>query len=73
MMWLGNAYWKAGEWIKGVFRNEEGQGMVEYGLILALIAVVVIAALSFLGDEVAEIFNDIGDTIKDVDVENGTD
>jgi len=72
MMWLGNAYWKAGEWIKGVFRNEEGQGMVEYGLILALIAVVVIAALSFLGDEVAEIFNDIGDTIKDVDVENGT-
>ena len=28
------------------FKDEEGQGMVEYGLIIALIAIVVIAALA---------------------------
>ncbi len=67
MMWLGNAYWKAGEWIKGVFRNEEGQGMVEYGLILALIAVVVIGVLTLLGEEVAEIFDSITGEIQEVD------
>jgi pilus assembly protein Flp/PilA len=40
-------------------RNEEGQGMVEYGLIIALIAVIVIAALLVLGPKVAGIFTDV--------------
>ena len=31
-------------------RDEEGQGMAEYGLILALVAVVCITALQALGD-----------------------
>ena len=35
-------------WLKN---EESGQGMVEYGLIIALIAVVVIAALVILGPE----------------------
>jgi len=38
-------------------RDEEGQGMVEYGLIIALVAIVVIAALVILGPQVASIFN----------------
>ncbi len=38
-------------------REEEGQGMVEYGLIIALVAIVVIAALVILGPKVAAIFN----------------
>jgi pilus assembly protein Flp/PilA len=38
-------------------RDEEGQGMVEYGLIIALVAIVVIAALIILGPKVATIFN----------------
>ena len=38
--------------------------MVEYGLLIALIAVVVIAALLFLGPVVADLFNDIGNTIS---------
>jgi pilus assembly protein Flp/PilA len=37
--------------------EEEGQGMVEYGLIIALVAIVVIAALVILGPKIAEIFN----------------
>ena len=35
--------------MKKFFKNESGQGMVEYGLIIALIAVVVIVALTNLG------------------------
>ena len=33
--------------------NEEGQGLAEYGLILALIAVVCIIALTTLGGDIA--------------------
>ena len=35
--------------VKAIVRSEKGQGMVEYGLILALIAVVAIAGMSLLG------------------------
>jgi pilus assembly protein Flp/PilA len=45
-------------------REERGQTLVEYGLLIALIAVVVIAALLFLGPVVANLFNDIGNTIQ---------
>ena len=38
--------------MKRLFLNEEGQGMVEYGLIIALVAVVVIAAIALLGNGV---------------------
>ncbi|MBQ9820448.1 MAG: Flp family type IVb pilin, partial [Bacteroidales bacterium] len=34
------------------FNDEEGQGMVEYGLIIALIAIVVIVALVLLGPKI---------------------
>jgi pilus assembly protein Flp/PilA len=44
-------------------RSERGQTLVEYGLLVALIAVVVIAALLFLGPVVSELFNDIGNTL----------
>lgn len=52
------------KWFVNWFKNEEsGQGMVEYGLIIALIAVVVVAALVVLGPKIAGIFEDIGKTI----------
>jgi len=38
-------------------RNEEGQGMVEYGLILGLIAIVVIGALTATGTSVNSLFS----------------
>ncbi len=40
-------------------REEEGQGMVEYGLIIALVAVVVIGALTLLGTGISGIFDTI--------------
>lgn len=45
--------------LRNLVTNEEGQGMVEYGLLLALIAVVVIAALVTLGPKVAGIFTEV--------------
>jgi pilus assembly protein Flp/PilA len=40
--------------------REEGQTLAEYALILALIAVVVIGAVIFLGDQIQNIFDTIG-------------
>ena len=42
-------------------RDEEGQTLVEYGLLLALIAIVVIAALIILGPTVSGIFTSVAD------------
>ena len=39
--------------------KEKGQGLVEYALILVLVAVVVIAALTLLGPTIGGIFSDI--------------
>lgn len=39
--------------------REEGQGLVEYALILVLVAVVVIVALSLLGPTISDIFTGI--------------
>jgi pilus assembly protein Flp/PilA len=41
-------------------RREDGQTMTEYGVLLALIAVVVIAALLFLGPKIANVFTYVG-------------
>ena len=38
--------------VTGLVVNEEGQGLVEYALIIALVAIVVIAALTLLGGRV---------------------
>jgi pilus assembly protein Flp/PilA len=46
--------------------DEEGQTLVEYGLLLALIAIVVIAALVILGPIVSGIFDEIGDSLETV-------
>ena len=39
--------------------REEGQGLVEYALILVLVAVAVIGLLTVLGTSVGDIFSDI--------------
>jgi len=41
------------------FRSEEGQSLVEYALIIALVAVVVIAALGLLGQGILAQLNAI--------------
>jgi len=39
--------------------KEKGQGLVEYALILVLVAVVVIAVLTLLGPIIGNVFSDI--------------
>ena len=43
--------------------SEEGQTMAEYGLLLALIAIVVIGAVTLLGTNIQAAFNSIATTI----------
>jgi pilus assembly protein Flp/PilA len=44
-------------------RDEEGQGLAEYALILALIAIVAILALIFLGAQISSILNTVGTSV----------
>jgi pilus assembly protein Flp/PilA len=44
-------------------RDERGQGLAEYALILALIAVLAIAAVTFLGGQINAILSSVGNSI----------
>ena len=46
-----------------IHRDERGQGLAEYALILALIAVVVIAAVTLLGTNINSILSTIAATL----------
>ena len=51
-------------WLSSLIRrDEEGQGLAEYALILALIAVIAISALVFLGGSISGILSNIGANI----------
>ena len=43
--------------------DEEGQGLAEYALILALIAIVAIVALIFLGGNISTILSTVGNSV----------
>lgn len=47
------------EMIKKLWNDEEGQGMVEYGLIIALVALVAIVGLTTLGPKIRDLFTDV--------------
>jgi pilus assembly protein Flp/PilA len=48
---------------KYITRTEEGASLAEYGLLLALIAVICIAAITLLGSSISKVFNTIAGTI----------
>ena len=52
-------------WQSRFVKDERGASMVEYALLVALIAVVVIAAALFLGEEISAKFSEVGDTLND--------
>jgi pilus assembly protein Flp/PilA len=49
--------------ITSFFVRDEGQGLAEYALILALIAIVAIVALIFLGSQVKTILSTVGASV----------
>ncbi len=44
-------------------RADDGQGLVEYALIIAVIAIAVIVAMSFLRDQISNIFSNLGNNL----------
>ena len=45
------------------WKNEEGQGLVEYALIIAVIAITVILAMVFFKDQLQNLFSSIGNNL----------
>ena len=50
--------------LKRFFQDEKGATAIEYGLIAALIAVACITALTTLGENTAETFDEISDAME---------
>ncbi len=50
-------------WIERVRTDEDGQGLAEYALILALIAIISIIALIFLGGQISDKLSVIGNAL----------
>jgi pilus assembly protein Flp/PilA len=51
-------------WVKDQLeREEEGQGLVEYALILVLVSIAAIVALTALGGKLTPIFNKVSDAL----------
>ena len=45
-------------------KGEKGQDLAEYALLIGLIALVVVAAVTFLGSGIMNVFNEIANTIQ---------
>ena len=50
--------------IRKFFKSELGATAIEYGLIAALISVVIIAALQLTGNSLKAVFNSVGSTLS---------
>jgi pilus assembly protein Flp/PilA len=51
-------------WLQAQAKTERGASLVEYALLVALIAVVCIAAVSFIGDSANDKFSEVGESIS---------
>ena len=57
-------YLRARNRIEELVRGEEGQGLTEYALIIALVAVALVGAVVVFREQIADIFNNIGDAFS---------
>lgn len=51
------------ERVKSLVRREEGQDLLEYALLIALIAIVCVGAITLAGTQVKQAFTDIAGAI----------
>lgn len=49
--------------MRAFMRDDGGQGLVEYALILAVIAIAVIIAMLYLRDQLSNIFSNVGNNL----------
>ena len=61
-MKLRRALQTVGNWL----RNDDGQGLAEYALILALIAIIAIIGLIFLGGQISDKLSVVGNELDGV-------
>ncbi len=54
--------------IRNFFKDESGASAVEYGLLVALIAVVIIGAVTVLGQSISGMFTGVAGTISGIPV-----
>jgi pilus assembly protein Flp/PilA len=57
-------YVQAAAWLKGHCNSEKGATAVEYGLIVALIAAIVVGIVGLLGGQVGSAFQGMCDKLK---------
>ena len=50
--------------LRKMLKNQKGQGLVEYALIIALVAVVLVVGIGTFKDKIADVFKDIGTKIS---------
>lgn len=49
--------------LKAILRDDEGATMVEYGLLVALVAMVALGAVKVLGTNLSALFNTVANTV----------
>ena len=54
---------RIGRTVVGRLRDEQGQGLAEYALILVLIAIVAIVSLAFIGGNLSTILSKVGHSV----------
>ncbi|HEY2813094.1 MAG TPA: Flp family type IVb pilin [Acidimicrobiales bacterium] len=61
---MSTTYTFLATWLRARFADERGASLVEYALLVALIAVVCIAAITLLGKNASSKFNSVGSSIN---------
>jgi pilus assembly protein Flp/PilA len=61
---LTEQYVKFTSRLASLLKSEEGQTLVEYALLLVLIAIVVIAAVTVLGHKACNVYSSIGESLS---------
>jgi pilus assembly protein Flp/PilA len=50
--------------VQAFLRDDSGQGLVEYALIIALVSIVAMAALQYLGAKASNTLNSVANTLS---------
>jgi pilus assembly protein Flp/PilA len=52
------------QWERNIGESERGAGLVEYALVVTLIAIACLVAVRFLGDETSKSFTETGESVS---------
>jgi len=55
---------KSFAWIKQLWRDEEGQDIAEYSVMLAVILVIVVGTVRLIGSNANNVFSQVGSSIQ---------